>query len=200
MEHITTRYKYLSILSPHHLADHAGVALDDLYHLVGHVFIHIVRHGNTEITVLVHLNGHIHRLQQMVTVDTGQDEIALVQRLGALCAGADAHGREGVADAGEEAALLRQSAAVGHHTERVHLEAVIVVEAQRFVLDNAPVQREAALLQSLAAAGMAGVEDGYIVLFRHTVDGGEQGGEVLLCVDILLPVGGQQNVSALFQA
>ena len=46
---------------------------------------------------------------------------------------------------------------------------------------------------------MAGVENGHIVLFRQRIDGGEQAQEVLFRVDVLLPVGGQQDVLVLFQ-
>lgn len=73
------------------------------------------------------------------------------------------------------------------------------MEAQRLMLNDALIQREAALLQPLAAARMAGVEDRHIVLFGHLVDGGEQRGEVLLGVDVLLAVGGEQDVFAFFQ-
>lgn len=46
---------------------------------------------------------------------------------------------------------------------------------------------------------MAAVEDRHIVFFRHAVDSGEEGDEVLLRVDVLLPVCGEQDVSAFFQ-
>ena len=100
---------------------------------------------------------------------------------------------------GEETALLRQGTAIGHNTESVHLQAVIVVETQRLMPNNTLVQLETALLQTLAAAGMAGVENRHIVLFGHLVDGGEQRGKVLLGVDVLLAVGRQQNVLALLE-
>ena len=46
---------------------------------------------------------------------------------------------------------------------------------------------------------MAGIQNGHIILFRHGVDGAKQGQEVLFRVDILLPVGGEQNVLPLGQ-
>ena len=70
------------------------------------------------------------------------------------------------------------------------------MEAQRLMLDDALVELKAALLQPLAAARMAGVEDRHIVLFGHLVDGSKERGEVLLGVDILLTVGGEQDVFA----
>lgn len=58
--------------------------------------------------------------------------------------------------------------------EGVHLQAVVVVEAQRLMLDHPLVQLEAGLLQTLFAAGMAAVQHGHVVLFRHFVDSSEQ--------------------------
>ena len=62
-------------------------------------------------------------------VDAGDEEAGLVEGFGALCAGADADGGEGMSHAGEETALLGQGAAVGDDGESVHLQAVVVVEA-----------------------------------------------------------------------
>ena len=47
---------------------------------------------------------------------------------------------------------------------------------------------------------MTTVEDGHVVLLRHLVDSSEEGEEVLLRVDILLTVSGQENVLAFLQA
>ena len=47
---------------------------------------------------------------------------------------------------------------------------------------------------------MAGVQDGHIVLFCQSVNGGEQAQEVLFGVDVLLTVGRQQNVLILLQS
>ena len=133
-------------------------------------------------------------------IDACQDETSLVQSLGALGGGADAHRRERVPHAGEETALLGQSAGIRDHGEGVHLQAVVVVEAQRLMLDHPLVQLEAGLLQTLFAAGMAAVQHGHVVLLRHFIDGSKEAYEVLLRVDVLLPVGGEQNVLALFQS
>ena len=132
-------------------------------------------------------------------IDACQDKAALVQSLGALRGGADAHRRERVPHAGEEAALLGQSAAVADHGEGVHLQAVVVVETQGLVLDHPLVQLEAGLLQTLFAAGMAAVQHGHVVLLRHFIDGSKKAYEVLLRVDVFLPVGGEQNIPALLQ-
>ena len=132
-------------------------------------------------------------------IDACQNETSLVQSLGALGGGADAHRRERVPHAGEEAALLGQRAAVADHGEGVHLQAVVVVEAQGLVLDHPLVQLETGLRQTLFAAGMAAVQHGHVVLLRHLVDGRKEAYKVLLRVDVLLPVGGEQDVLALFQ-
>ena len=47
---------------------------------------------------------------------------------------------------------------------------------------------------------MAGVQDRHIILFCQRIDGGEQAQEVLFGVDVLLTVGGQQNILVLFQS
>lgn len=133
-------------------------------------------------------------------VDACQDETALVQGFGALRGGADTHRRKRVPHAGEKAALLGQSATVADHSEGVHLQAVVVVETQGLVLDHPLVQLEAGLLQTLFAAGMAAVQHGHIVLLRHFIDGSKKAHEILLRVDVLLPVGGKQNVLSLFQS
>ena len=98
-----------------------------------------------------------------------------------------------------EAALLRQSTGVGDDCQSVHLQLVIVVEAQRLIDPDTRIQLEAALFQTVLASGMAGVQDGHIVLFCQSVNGGEQAQEVLFRVDVLLTVGRQQNVLVLFQ-
>ena len=61
-------------------------------------------------------------------IDACQDETALVQGLGPLRGSADAHRRERMPYAGEETALLRQSAAVADHSEGVHLQVIIITE------------------------------------------------------------------------
>ena len=188
------------VFPPHHLIHNPGVALDDLHHFGGDVFLHVVRHGDAVVAVLVHLHSGIHGLEEAVRIDACQDETSLVQSLGALGGGADAHRRERVPHAGEETALLGQSAAVADHGEGVHLQAVVVVETQGLVLDHPLVQLESGLLQTLPTAGMAAVEHGHVILLRHFIDGRKEAYKVLLRVDVLLPVGGKQNVLALFQS
>lgn len=139
-------------------------------------------------------------LQQPPLGDAGQREAGLVQRLGALGRGADAHRRERAADAREEAGLLGQGAGVGHDREGVHLQAVVVVEAHGLVHAHARVELEAGGLQALAGARVAGVQDRHVVLLSQRVDRGEQAREVGLGVDVLLAVGGEQHVLLRLQA
>ena len=68
------------------------------------------------------------------------------------------------------------------------------------MLDDARVELEAGGGQTLAGAGVAGVQDRHVVLLGHSVDGVEQAQEVLLRVDVFLAVGAQQDVSTLFEA
>lgn len=140
------------------------------------------------------------RLQQPLLGDAGQREAGLVQRLGALGGGADAHRRERVPDAREEAGLLGQRAGVGHHREGVHLQAVVVVEAHGLVHAHARVQLEAGGLQALAGARVAGVQDRHVVFLGQRVDRGEQAREVRLGVDVLLAVRREQHVLLRLQA
>ena len=134
-------------------------------------------------------------LQQAPLGDAGQRETGLVQRLGALGGGADAHRREWTADAGEEAGLLGQRAGVGNHCEGIHLQTVVVVEAHGLVHAHARVQLEAGGLQAFAGARVAGVQDRHVVSLGQRVDGGEQAREVRLGVDVLLAVRGEEHVA-----
>ena len=139
----------------------------------------------------VHLHRCIYCLEKALLVDAGEDEAGLVQSFGALSAGPDADGREGMTNAGKERGLLRQGAAVGNHCEGIHLQAVVVVEAKGFVLDDTWVKLEAGGRQALAGAGVAGVQDRHVVFLGHRVDGVEQAQKVFFRVDVLLAVGAQ---------
>ena len=139
-------------------------------------------------------------LKQAALADTGEREARLVQGLGALGGGADAHRRERTADRCEEAGLLGKRAGVRHHREGVHLQAVVVVEAHGLVHAHAGVELEARGLQALAGARVAGVQDRHVVLLGQRVDRGEQAREVRLGVDVLLAMCRQQHVTLGLQA
>ena len=188
-----------SLLPPHEAIHDAGIALDDPRNLHGHIFGGIVGDRCAEFAVLLHLHCQINGLQELLRMDTGEDKAALVQCLRPLGGGADAHCRERLAHGQVEARLLRQGAAVGHDAEGVHLQTVVIVKAQRLVGDDAPVQFKAAFLQPLTAPGMAGVQHRQVVLRRHGVYRREERTEILLRVDVFLPVGREQDIFAFFQ-
>lgn len=134
----------LQVFPPHHLVNDAGVALDDLDHLGRDGLVGVVGNGGLGQRPLgVELDGGMDGLQQPLLGDAGEREAGLVQGLGALGGGADAHRRERVPDAREEAGLLGQGAGVRHHREGVHLQAVVVVEAHGLVHAHARVELEA---------------------------------------------------------
>ena len=105
-----------------------------------------------------------------------------------------------MADACEEGAFFGERTAVAYDSECVHLQAVVVVESERFVLNHALVELEARCGKAVTAARVAAVQNRHVVLFGHLVDGGKETREVLLGVDVFFAVGAEQNVLALFEA
>ena len=89
------------------------------------------------VAILNQLNGYIYALEQALGVDTAQYEASFVECLRPLGASADAHGRERMTNARKERALLWQCAAIAHHCKGIHLQAVVIVEAERLVLNDA---------------------------------------------------------------
>ena len=187
-------------LSPHHLVDDSGVALDDFHDLDRDVFFDVVRHGDAVVAVGVHRDGCVDGLQEGLFVDARDEETGLVKRFGAFRAGTDADCREQVADACEEGAFFGERAAVAHDGECVHLQAVVVVESERLMLNHALVELEARGGKAVTAARVATVQNRHVVLFGHLVDGGKEAREVLFGVDVFFAVGAKQNVLALFEA
>ena len=186
-------------LTPHHLVDDASVALDDLHHLGAHVFFDVVRHGDAVVAVLIHRDGGVDGLQERLFIDSRDKEAGLVKRFGAFRAGADADSRERVPDAREEGTFFGQGAAVTHDGKRIHLQAVVVMESEGFVLYHALVKLKARGGKAVTAARVATVKNRHVVLFGHLVDGGKEAREVLLGVDILFAMGAEQNVLAFFE-
>ena len=68
------------------------------------------------------------------------------------------------------------------------------------MLDDALVELETAGCKTIARTRVATVENRHVVFLCHFVDGIEEREEVLLCVDILLTVGREQDIFALLQA
>ena len=173
--------------------------MNDFDHFCGNVLFHVVGHGDAVVAVSVHFHGGIDRLKQTFLVNTGKDKASLVQRLGALGGSSDANSRERLFDAREETAFLGERPTVGHHAKGVHLQAVVIMEPERLMLNHAPIKSESALFEALAASRMAGIEDGQIVFSRHPVDRGKQTDKVLFGVNVLLAVCGKQDVFSFFQ-
>ena len=192
-----TKKQYELELPPHHLIHHPGITLNDPHHLRTHILIDIIRYGNPGMTIIDQRDSNIDTLEQTLGVDSTQDEAAFVQGFGALGGGADADGREGMADGGEEGRLFGECTRVGHHCKGIHLETVVVMETQGVVADDARVKLEAGGFKALAGARVAAVEDGHVILLGHLIDGVEEGQEVLFRVDVLLPMGAQKDVLAL---
>lgn len=108
-------------LPPHHLVDYAYIALDNLHHLCGDIFIYIVRDWDAVVAILAKCHRGIYRLNKALGIDAGYDEVTLVNSLGTLGRSTDADGREGMAYTGEETALLGECAAVADYGKGVHL-------------------------------------------------------------------------------
>lgn len=104
---VSSNYQVTLMFSPNQFINYTRITLDDFDDLIRHILIHIVRHWNTQVIILVHLHSHVNRLQQMVTINTCKDKVALIQCFGSLGRGADAHRREGMSYASEKAAFLR---------------------------------------------------------------------------------------------
>ena len=126
-----------TVLTPDHFVDHTYVGLDDTDYFGGDVLIYIVGYRNAGFAVLDELYGYIHTLQEALGVNATEHKAAFVKCLWTLSASTDANSRERMTYAGEETALLRQGAAVTYYGKGVHLEAVVVMEAQGLVLNNA---------------------------------------------------------------
>lgn len=117
--------------------------MNDLYHLGADILVHIVGDGDAVQTVTAELDGGVNGLEQGLLVDTSNDEVTLVDGLGTLGRGTDADGGEGMADAGEEGGFFGKGSAIADDGEGVHLEAVVVVEAERLMLNDTRVELEA---------------------------------------------------------
>lgn len=155
----------------------------------------------------IHCHSRIDGLQQRAGVDAGDEEAPLIQGLRPLCRGANANRREGVSHRSKERRFLGKGAGIRHNRKSIHLQAIIIVEAQRLVLDHARVELDPSTglrirkrgLQPFPGAGVAAVQNRHIILRGHGVDGREEGKEVLFRVDVLFPVRGQKDVSTFFE-
>lgn len=115
----------------------------DLHDLGADILVHIIGNGDAMLAVTAELDGGVNGLEQGLLVDTGNDEVALVDGFGTLGRGTDADGGEGMADAGEERGFLGKGSAIADDGKGVHLEAVVVVETEGLMLNDARVELEA---------------------------------------------------------
>lgn len=132
-----------SEFAPNHFIDYTHVALYNLHDLSADILVHIIRYRNAVLTVTAKFDGSINGLEQGLLVDTCNDEVALVDGLGTLGRGTDADGGEGVAETGKERGFLGKGSTVADDGKGIHLEAVVVVEAEGFMLNDARVELEA---------------------------------------------------------
>lgn len=95
------------------------------------------------LTITAELDGGVNGLEQGFLVDTSNDEVAFVDGFGTFGRGTDADGGEGVADAGEERGFFGKGTAIADDGKGVHLEAVVIVEAEGLMLNDARVELEA---------------------------------------------------------
>lgn len=129
--------------------------MDDLDDFGAYIFVGVVRDGDAVEAVTAEFNGGVNCLEEAFFVYAGDDEVAFVDGFGPFGGCADADGRERVADAREKRALLRECTAVTHYGEGVHLQAVVVMESERFVLYDTGIKLKAACCEPVTAAGMA---------------------------------------------
>ena len=120
----------LSVFPPDHLVHHTHIGLDDADDLGGDVLVHIVGDGDAGEAVADEGDGDIDALEEADGVDAAEDEAAFVQGFGALGRCADAHGREGMTNAGEEGGLLREGAGVGNHRESIPHNSFKIVSSE----------------------------------------------------------------------
>ena len=123
------------------------------------------------LAILAKFYGSIYCLKQRFLVNAGNDEVALVDGFGTFGTCTDADGRERMAYACEEAAFLGKCPTVADYCKSIHLKTVIIMKAQRLMLNDTFVKSEAARGKAIARARMTTVEDGHIVLPGHFVDG-----------------------------
>lgn len=129
--------------SPDHFIDDGDVGLDDFDDDIGDIFTDVNVDWGAVIMVAVHSNGGFHGLKKRFLIDACEDEAGVVERFGTLCGCADADGREGMTDRGEERGFFGQRARVRNNGGSVHLQAVVVMEAERIMLNHTSVEIEA---------------------------------------------------------
>lgn len=96
--HIIQDKIYSFLFPPNHFIHDSSVALDKLNHFGRHIFIRIIWHRDTIVTINVHLHGCIYGLEQRTLINAGKDKAPFIHCLGAFCRRAYTHCRERMSD------------------------------------------------------------------------------------------------------
>ena len=81
-------------------------------------------------------------LEERLGVDAGDDEVGFVNRLRTLGAGAYADSRERMSHRCKERRLLRESSRILNHRKSIHLQAIVIVESKRLMLNHSWIELE----------------------------------------------------------
>ena len=104
--------------------------------------------------VSAEFDGGVDCLEEALFVYAGDNEVAFVDGFGSFGGCADADGRERVSYAGEERAFLREGTAVADHCKGIHLQAIIIMKTERFMLYYTRIKLEAACSETVTATRM----------------------------------------------
>ena len=105
-----------------------------------------------------------------------------------------------MSDRCEKRTFLRQCSRIRNNRKCVHLQAVVIMKAKRFMLYHTSIKLKSTLLQSLAAARMTRIKYRHIVFLCHCINCSKQRFEILFRVDILLTMSRKKDIFTLLQA
>ena len=136
------------LFPPYNIINDLRIALDNFHHFGAHTIINIVKRHRGCCFVGLHRATQFNRLYNILLSYPTDYDCSLIKHLRAFGAGADE-------DAGkaEHGGFFGEGAAVGEDAEGVHLEVVVVEEAEGFELLDQGVKLEAALFDLLPDYG-----------------------------------------------
>lgn len=132
----------------------------------------------------LHGDSQLRRLLHTLLCDAPNDHRTLVQHFGPLGGGADQDPAEA-----QHGAFLAEGSAVAEDDQAVHLQTVVIEEAEGREVAHQRVKLEMPLPDKFHAARMRGIDHRHLIDLGHVVDGLHQGKEVFLDVDVFLAVG-----------